>query len=490
MKFNSTHSMKRSFLVLFLSTALAFIGLWGCNEDVLPDPPNFDYSIIDGDTIKTWELPQAAIDALSKKLPGNNVVTKGTIITASSPVIPKNLGQANGLEKLKNPNLGSKPLRYIAIGSSLTAGFRDGGYFNDGIATSFPAILAEALKVPNFRQPKFANNEYNGFGRNEKTDFNPTNGPVQKYARSTNNLAIEDIAGDIRPSSVQGRFEDYDNLGVLSLDMWGIQWPIKIPGGILQSQRFPDWGQVVNQRVGQVALSGITPVSDKIKGIPADFFTVEFLSTFVDSWAGNISFGSNNSYLPDTPPLLDLLNNLKTRGLKGCILNIPDPLKLPGIIQITDKEFFYNQLYTLNRNLNLSLEEFLQDKYIILPTPGNDSLVSRNVNIALKDASQSKTASKIDIQYITKVNNDYLESFANSSGYPIVNIAELYSSIAKGQFTSYDGVKVSNDNFFSSDGLYPSAFGNAVIVNEIIRTINEFYGTNIALISTRPYLKL
>ncbi len=474
-----------------LSTALAFIGLWGCNDpDLMPVSYSLEYSIIDGDTIKTRELPQAAIDALSKTLPNNNVITKGVIITSSDPKIPTNKGKAKGLDKLKNPNLGSRPLRYIAIGSSLTAGFRDGGYFNDGIATSFPAILAEALKIPNFKQPKFANSEYNGFGRNQKTDFNPTNGPVQKYARSTNNLAIREINGKAKPSVIQGNFEDFDNLGVPSLDMWGLQWPLEIPAGLMQSQRFSNWGQIVNKRIGPASLSGTVPVSDKVKAVEADFFTVEFLSTFIDSWTGNYSFGSKNSYLPDIPPLFDLLTNLKERNFKGCILNIPDPLQLPGIIQITDKELYYNQLYTINRQLNISKDEFVIGDFVILPTSGNDSLISSNVNIAFKHARQSDIKSIEDIHYIINLNNDYLQEYAKSSNYPIVDIMELYNKVYKKELVSYDGVEVNNVNFFSSDGIYPSPFGNAVITNEILRTINQFYGTEIDLIQTRQFLNL
>jgi lysophospholipase L1-like esterase len=44
-------------------------------------------------------------------------------------------------------------------------------------------------------------------------------------------------------------------------------------------------------------------------------------------------------------------------------------------------------------------------------------------------------------------------------------------------------------NFYSSDGINPSALGHAVIANEIIGRINEFYKLEIELISIKNFGK-
>ena len=60
------------------------------------------------------------------------------------------------------------------------------------------------------------------------------------------------------------------------------------------------------------------------------------------------------------------------------------------------------------------------------------------------------------------------------------------------EYTTDDGVKVDpswpNGNFFSTDGINPSAFGQSIIANEAIKALNKQYGMDIPLISTREYL--
>jgi hypothetical protein len=64
----------------------------------------------------------------------------------------------------------------------------------------------------------------------------------------------------------------------------------------------------------------------------------------------------------------------------------------------------------------------------------------------------------------------------------------VYEQIFAGKFITHDGVSVNSENFFSSDGLNPSAFGQAIIANETIKAINAFYGLEIELVATRPFL--
>jgi hypothetical protein len=78
-------------------------------------------------------------------------------------------------------------------------------------------------------------------------------------------------------------------------------------------------------------------------------------------------------------------------------------------------------------------------------------------------------------------------------GFPLVDLYSLYERILKGELVTQDGIKVDpswpEGNFFSQDGIYPTAFGHAVIANEIIKVINNHYKTRIPLINTREYIK-
>ena len=73
--------------------------------------------------------------------------------------------------------------------------------------------------------------------------------------------------------------------------------------------------------------------------------------------------------------------------------------------------------------------------------------------------------------------NKFIESGTKS--YAVVDLYTLYKKVAKSDFISNDGIKVTQQNFFSTDGIFPSAFGQAIIANEFIKTMNSFYKTNV-----------
>lgn len=85
--------------------------------------------------------------------------------------------------------------------------------------------------------------------------------------------------------------------------------------------------------------------------------------------------------------------------------------------------------------------------------------------------------------------NQETEALAKEFGFAVVDVYSIYKSIYKGTYQSPDGVSVTVEDFYSSDGVYPSAFGQAVMTNETIRAINAHYKTKIPLINTREYLK-
>ncbi|MBC8153373.1 MAG: hypothetical protein H7Z72_10715 [Bacteroidetes bacterium] len=68
----------------------------------------------------------------------------------------------------------------------------------------------------------------------------------------------------------------------------------------------------------------------------------------------------------------------------------------------------------------------------------------------------------------------------------------IYSQIHRGRYTTGDGLQIDGSlrgNFFSSDGISPTALGQAVIANEVIKAINGTYQTSIPAISIRSYVQ-
>jgi lysophospholipase L1-like esterase len=134
------------------------------------------------------------------------------------------------------------------------------------------------------------------------------------------------------------------------------------------------------------------------------------------------------------------------------------------------------------------------------PTSEVDSLLSPKVNILLKKGLNEKKPlgipslepNRYDSNNMIIRYNEHLNYYARKVNFPVVDINSLYEKILKGGYVTDDGVKIDASfpvgNFFSSDGINPTAFGQAVIANEVIKVLNASYKTGIPLIKTAEYL--
>ncbi len=201
---------------------------------------------------------------------------------------------------------------------------------------------------------------------------------------------------------------------------------------------------------------------------------------------------------------IKFLKQLSTNKVKyGCFLNLPPLDQVPyfkvinqskqkELLSIAQKSFFYfaDGLGTEGSGISL------------LPTSEVDSLYSPKVNIALKKGLDPKhplaTSSGVYGSTISLTQdfilsyNKQTASFAKIFNAPLVDLYSLYEKILKDSYVTDDGVKVEsklNGNFFSSDGIHPTAFGQSVIANEVIKAINAQYKMEIPLITTKEYLQ-
>jgi len=87
------------------------------------------------------------------------------------------------------------------------------------------------------------------------------------------------------------------------------------------------------------------------------------------------------------------------------------------------------------------------------------------------------------LQLFNQVIKEVVDEFnANGKRIALVDVYTLYEQIYQGQMVN--GIQMSSEfiygSFFSLDGLFPTARGNALIANHFIRSINAaFPGTNI-----------
>lgn len=509
--FKNTHitplrAWEKHMNILLISALL----LGGCKTtDPVATP-----EVIYGDSVKTVKTKD--YDKLYKK--DNNsskyIAVGDTIIPFAVTKLHTPPSKDPDLIKIKNDKeatLKGKPLTMVIIGGSMSAGVRDGGYFNDGISTSYPNMVARQMKLKKFEQPVFDATQFNGIGRRVKTGFNPTGGPIQKFNVIQNNLTGEYLPG-----------EQYDLKKIKLPDYRGESDNLAIPfssRSMLNSDG--EWGGFKDRILNKKNSRGeIMSVINHLKLKKVDFFVLETglddLISFVHTgggaiWGSNVPESAKDYTFQDNltigeelriQPELKLMREvLVPLGSKGVLLNIPDILQLP---------YFLSKDYVSNFNLQIKevLERryFLNDVYAFMPSSRVDSLLGVNVHPAIKPVFNEKQSLKGYRDYVLKeamvggadyVNigtqrmNDQLLNFSKKWGFGIVDIRSLYKKIiGKTGFIADDGSVINTTNFFSNDGINPTPLGQAVIANEVIKTINATYKTDIPLISVREYLSV
>ncbi|UBM57973.1 hypothetical protein LAG90_14280 [Marinilongibacter aquaticus] len=483
--------MKRNTKMSILSFAFAAACLMGCNQPIETEPETV-YSnpeIVYPDT--SIFRPFQEIQKVGKKFQ-----TIEQLVVGSQPYTPKaiplhgvplNLGF---LKKVKGNPLNPK-VKYLAVGSSLTAGVRDGGYFNEGMLTSYPNIIARQLGIADLKMPLFDPQDYNGTGRKIPTDFNPSGGPFQKFNISSNNLGIqgfeqsmEDVYDQTTGSTVKkpverpllkkyrGHMEDLDVVAFPGLIMELFEFNTSKPSKLFEAR--------VASRGGKAPFSALMEKD-------ADIFTIELGSQGFVPNVPEIG-GGPNGY---EHPMTKFIKKQLAAGAKGCISNIPDYSKFPVYHQVTFAEM---KKATFNTPIQFPFEDLTNICFV--PNGKLDSLMSPKVNIALKnlylEAFSDVFSGNIRSNSINTTNGAFFDYILKDIDIPIVDLYNLYEKILAGNYTTHDGNLVDpsypKGNFFSNDGLYPTPFGNAVIANEFIRTLNKHYKLAIPLVPTSAYL--
>jgi hypothetical protein len=496
-----------------LFTSVLFLA--GCNTpEFTPNTTlaSKDFSIINGKTIKTEVFPDYI--KLHETEPNlvNYLVVGDTIITYKTPKVNLLSSTKPNLVNLKNnedPDLKGKPLRMVSIGGSLTAGVRDGGYFNEGIITSYINLVAHQMQLDKFDQPYFSDNAYNGYGRKALTSKNITGGVVPKFNIVKNNSAVLNINldGTLNMENYNGSIDNFavafGNAG--NINPYNVFFP---------STNNATATKAIYSRIFSKSMT----FTDNLFRKKFDFFTYEIgldnlwtiatkgytIGSFIVS--PDAIFKPRMQFDPvdlgiDSPT--NFMRRIEDNNIKkGCILNVPDITKFPYFKIITAEMMskLPNSIYGIRSGFST---ELVRREIYLLPTSEVDSLCNDKIPSYLRKGYSNNnpisknsyvTKSWFDVTTVNYVQdfNKEASNFAKYFNFPLVDINSLYAKILQGGYITNDGVKVDasypNGNFFSSDGIYPTAFGQAIIANEVIKTINNFYKTNIPLINTKEFL--
>jgi hypothetical protein len=492
---------------IMITTLLAATIMFSCNPKEILEP-TLDYPafvVIDGDTVKTRD-DKGIKDKISKYdrigLLETTVVGDTTLVFKMPKRLkPTKIPDVAKYKNLNIPELKGKPFKLVAAGGNLTQGMRDGGIFNEGMLTSYPTLIANQIGV-DFQNALFDPSEYNGLGRKVFTSFNPTAGPVPKQKEVSNNLAIEN--GKIKKYEY---IKEIDNFSVNAINV--------IFGSDLNTQRLNSNFQLDKRLTKNFGYRLLTNTKK--------FDFIFFENGFQDILTNKSNYVIREYSLDDLhkvkagtkveynyDPLTGTGSEVYTTLFKllvsqqlnrGVILNCPDLEDLPYY-----RKSYVAEIKQLYETYKLGFNNLTNSENLVLGASSIDSLLSPRVNINIKPwvstnvnykneqgdnyIISSEVRKSILEKILTKNSNSkILSQYANM---PICDINALYKNILKGAVVTSDGVKVDakwpGGNFFSNDGVYPSAFGQAVIANEVIKIMNNFYKMEIELIPTAEYL--
>lgn len=474
--------------LLFLSFVASLV--FSCNPKEILEPTNLvnlDFSIIDGDTVKTRKdnikIPQRL------GLVGLNV--GDTIATFKDWNLIKKNQDKNVIDKLKkdieDPELKGKPLRMVVVGGSLAAGVRNGGYNNENLSTSFPNLISLQMGI-DFYQPYFDNADYNGFGTSLKTRENPTGGPLPKFKTATNNLAIEsvDSKGKIKLKPFNGGRIDNFSLNTFQ----GFEYP-EYFGGIRHDDSEPVYKRLFNderydKRVLKEKFDFILDCSNL--GFTSASAGISTLNTYYDGGLVNYKDGRcQYCQFPNYSEHANFLLEIKKRkGVKGVIFNMPADGFLPAIVEMFKVEDVRKQLSIYQKTGLLD-----SDIKYIYPSTALDSLMGKNVNMNIKPYISnnkqifgSRTAPERDERF-----NRITKDEASFMNFAFVDIEDIFMRAYEERLFSVDNLKISKAMFFAEDGMSLTVLGNVIIANETIKVINNYYGIAIPYINTRDFLK-
>ena len=375
--------------------------------------------------------------------------------------------------------------KMVAIGGGITAGARDGGLHRNGQLTSFPNLIAIQMKV-NFKQPLFDIKEANGFGY--KVVSSITNG-IPKYKSIGNNTALSKSSPIVELNPFVG---ENDNWGIPFSS--GYDWRFDRD---FTPSSYINFSNPFKTRLWTSARGQKNNAEYEILNKKFDFILIEpGIDSYVNGFISGATFsgGVNLSQLPQTT----IVGYANTIGAKLVMSNIPSITDLPfmNIVDLNEvKKINQAEIFVKIRELPSDIIS-VPTGSVMLPSSIADSLLNPKISSSKKRGlSYKNPLSTKEIYTLDKLKtllndidnqNKFIASGVKS--YPIVDLNMLFKKIAKSELISDDGIRVNQKNFFSSDGIFPSAFGQAIIANEYIKTINSFYKTSIPLIQTANYI--
>ncbi|MFD1140980.1 hypothetical protein ACFQ4C_07665 [Larkinella insperata] len=335
-------------------------------------------------------------------------------------------------------------IRMIAVGGGMTAGAQNGGLYREGQLTAYPNLVARQVGMADFTTPAFDQQHENGTGFDLRAPAS-----VLSLLRVSNALGIVEPEKDGKPPVFQPYTGDVHNysapwLGVgdselywkpssigKSVNINGVSWPMELP----YVKRF----------------------------LPESVQTRTLLDHIQNSQSYNFFIFEGRSE--------GCFNVLRFQGLRK--IGFGDLAgDITGGFDMT--RFALQKLAAKGQKGVLFTVPYYQDLGIgswPYPSLSDDEIGAYNAAVKLINKVAYQSADDYDLA--------------------VVDLNALYHRIRQGGYKTEQGLAVQGGlegNFFSSDGIYPSILGQAIIANEVCRAINEKYQAKIPLLDINQYL--
>ncbi len=387
---------------------------------------------------------------------------------------------------------------YVAVGSSMTAGYADGALYYEAQQNSYAAILAEQFKLiggGEFKIPIVSqgsvgmgnnNNAYSLLGNRTDCLGAVSIGPVKVATQGDASVFSNVYNG-------QGPFNNMGVPDVKVIDM--------------------DANGYTNSFYARMASSSSSSILSDAVSKNASFFSVMLGLNDVLNYA--LKGAASESITPLAGPvgigfeasINNVMDKLTANGAKGVIANIPsiktmayfntiawNALKLTQVKADSLTEYFYNQDSTKFYEGNnpfiiedtsvafVGLRPIKEGEFVLLRTPLDSIKCHKFGSVRPLTNEFVLTLQEIDeIENAITNYNSILKNIASSKGLAFVDVNSFFSKVKSGFM--YNGVAVSaafvSGGFFSLDGLNLTPRGNALIANEFIKAINSKYGSSI-----------
>ncbi len=395
---------------------------------------------------------------------------------------------------------------YVAIGSSITAGYADGALYDEAQKNSYANLLAEQFKLiggGEFKIPYIqstigignANNARSVLGNRTDCQGIVSLGPVKVATQGdASALAVNvyNSAGPINNMAVP-------DIKMIEMDINGLSNPFY-------------------QRMRSGANSSV--LSDAVAKNPT-FFSVELGLHDVLKYAlkgatsDNISPVAGASGIGFEASLNNIIDKLTVNGAKGVIATIPsiksmayfntiawNALKIDSFTA-SNLNLYYGALsasFTFSTGNNgfiiqdasqfLGFRQAKEGEFILLNVP-LDSVKCHKWG-SLIPIPDRYVLTEQEINTIETAINDYNAIIKNSAeikGLALVDMHSFFNKIKNGFI--FNGVSV-NASFvsggaYSLDGLNLTPRGNALLANEFIKSINSKYQSTIPQIDAMKY---